>query len=774
MKRLRHPLRALAMAAAGFCAAIGLAGLDGAIPAAVGAACGVMAGELLGRTRVRLWIVLVASAVLGGFGVWLAGAATRYETLPDLIGPGTALRLSTVAEFSALALAVATSLRALARRVPPLAVLELATVAASVAIPFASHREGVIGRPLWLADWAWREGVDPSLVLLIVGGASAGVLLFVLLLESGRRVSWGTIPGMAVLAVVILLAMQVAPTPEPRPTNDLGLTMLSQGDPPLPNNTPGSDGHGGSSTNGSGQNGNQPQQGQQGQGQGQQQQQQGQGGQGQQQQQQGQGGQGQQQQQQGQGQPPPKPPDLELDSGAGQPPAPMAIVLLGDDYTPPSQMYYLRQETWTEYVGSRLVPPRRTEIDREVPRSFPVGRQQAPNADRALAEGEMRIHADVALLVDHRRPFFLGTPVVWEPLPNPDPKQFSRAYRFESVVSTLDYDRMFGRSAGNRDWSPDVAAMYLQPPADPRFAELANELIAALPPDRRADPFARAAVIKLHLDKNFKYSTKHRHAGVPDPTADFLFGDKIGYCVHFAHAAVYLWRSVGIPARIGVGYAVDAEHRRGSTLLLRGSDAHAWPELYLDGIGWVILDITPAENLDPVIAAPDVDMQQLLAEMARAEPPDPFVPEEVPAKEPTGSWAAPAALGAGLLMLVPLLALYAVKLWRRLAPWFAPARQLPRVGYRLALDLVAEAGHVRERGETREGFARRLGSAAPTFESITDLHIASRFGPPPAPTSSRAEWRARLGQLRAELARASTASKRLLAALNPLSVFSSR
>ena len=39
-------------------------------------------------------------------------------------------------------------------------------------------------------------------------------------------------------------------------------------------------------------------------------------------------------------------------------------------------------------------------------------------------------------------------------------------------------------------------------------------------------------------------------------TAAFLFGNFTGYCVHSAHASVYLWRSLGLPARIGTGYLV--------------------------------------------------------------------------------------------------------------------------------------------------------------------------------------------------------------------------
>src|SRR5262249_19192455 len=151
---------------------------------------------------------------------------------------------------------------------------------------------------------------------------------------------------------------------------------------------------------------------------------------------------------------------------------------------------------------------------------------------------------------DHPRPFGLEAPLALSPAKNPNPSRFKRAYRVTSLAQSVSYRDLFGHSVGDPAWPPAVRAHYLSAPEDPRYAAFARSIVERMPKHRQADPFAQAVSVKLALDELGKYSMQHRHAGVPDPTADFLFGDHIGYCVHFAHAAVYLWRTLGIPARV--------------------------------------------------------------------------------------------------------------------------------------------------------------------------------------------------------------------------------
>lgn len=753
--KLRHPVRILALGTAAFCAASTVTGRAGSIAAIVGTACGVVLGEIIGRRRLRLWLVSVIGLVLGLLGWWLGSAATKYEFIPNAFGPAGALRVAAILRFGVCVFAVVTLVRAWGRRVPALAMIELVLAAGAFAIPFAAHRDGVMVRPLWLSDWAWHKGIDPSYVLLAIGGGVAAVLALLMMFESERRPSVTSYLALPAIAAIAALVFALTPPEPPKPTNDLGLTTKPQGDPPLPTNGNwrGSGGSGGSGSNG----GQQPQHPQNGSGGGSQQ---------------GSGGGAQGSGSGNGGQPPPQEPTWQEPS-EGNKSAPMAVVLLGDDYTPPEQAYYFRQEAWSQFAGTRLVSPRDRRLDADMPREELSGNLTPPVP--ADATGMETLHADVALLVTHRRGFFLGEPTHWESLTNPDPQKFVRVYRFESVVSDLEPQQLMGHEAGDPAWPQELTDYYLTKSADPRFQTLADSITDKLPPDRKADPYIRAASIKLWMDDHVSYSTKSRHANVADPTADYLFGDRIGYCVHQAHAAVMLFRAAGVPARIGVGYMVEADHRRGSSIMIRGGDAHAWPEIYLKDVGWVVLDIAPKKNLDPPGTPPDDDLQIQLAELARGQPPDPTVAQTQQLEANPGSrMFRQAVLSVGLALALILLALYSVKGWRRLAPRFAGPRHLPRVGYRAALDLLADRGRARTVGETREKFADRVADVAPVFTKITDLHVASVLGSPPVPPQSRTEWKQMLGGLRSELRPVLPWWKRMINALNPISFRASR
>ncbi len=346
-----------------------------------------------------------------------------------------------------------------------------------------------------------------------------------------------------------------------------------------------------------------------------------------------------------------------------------------------------------------------------------------------------------------------------------------RAYHFVSQSIVRDYESLFGHDAGNPEWTDEQLAYYLETPGDTRYAELADELVADLPEEMKGDPFAMALKVKLWMDENLAYSTAERHAGVDDPTADFLFGNRIGYCVHFAHAAVYMWRSLGIPARVATGYHVEESARRGSALIITGGNAHAWPELYLEGIGWVILDISAAENLDPPGEPVDDDLTKLLGDMARKDPdPEGAAPKREGQRQNLGRM-----LGFGLLFtaLGALFILYAIKMWRRVSPRMSRADRVPVTAYRKALDLLAEAGISREYGETREAFARRVATQLPSVETLTSMHQAARLGDPERPVDQRPEldvarWRENLIKLRSERSKAVTVWRRILGLLDPL------
>lgn len=804
-----HLLRAAAMALAALALSWGIAGSEALAAAMLGAVFGVVAGQLLANSKLKLG-VLVAGAVLLGVMSWLgASLATATEAVPRMVGPANALTLGGVLRFGGTALAVATALRAVAVRRPTALALELAFLVTSITAVFASHRDGVIARPLWLSDWAWREGFDPAQIFLGIGVVAVGLSAVLLLAETKSGRSLSSLLVLAALGILAFLFIGVVRPPSPDPIADLGLKVTGDGDEPPPpppdasNGDPqradgGGDPDAGKNDGGQGQDAGRDGGGQDGgldggsadggqDGGGQDGGKDGGGADG------GQDGGASDQQaldggsadggsadggQDGGSAKQDKPQDSsqdQLDQQEGQrgAAAPVAVVILEDDYSPPSQAYYFREDALSQFNGARLVAGSRGDIDRDILPHHAL--EPTPVGDNPSAKGRGRVRAMVAMLTEHNRPFGLETPIQFSPAPNPNRQRFVRAYKFESLAQTIEYKKLFGKIGGNPAWKPDVLAYYTQAPTDTRYKELAQKVLAKLPPSRQNDPFAKALAVKLFLDEQLTYSTKARHAGAADPTAEMLFGDKTGYCVHFAHAAVFLWRSLGVPSRVGVGYRTEEDSRKGgSTILVRSGDAHAWPELYLDGVGWVILDISAAKNLDPPAPPPDDDLQKLLGEMARNQPPDPTEDPPQERRQKRQNFGRDLGIAGLLLLAVALVVLYCIKLWRRVLPVFVE-RSLPRVGYRSVLDSLAEAGLAREYGETRESFAKRVAPVAPSFVKLTAMHVAARMRPPPpegAPPRVELQvggWRETMRAVKREAAAGTKLWRRLLGLLNPTS-----
>ena len=91
----------------------------------------------------------------------------------------------------------------------------------------------------------------------------------------------------------------------------------------------------------------------------------------------------------------------------------------------------------------------------------------------------------------------------------------------------------------------------------------------------------------------FTYSLAASEPNTPVGLEDFLLHSRRGFCQQFAFAFAVLARLLGIPARIAVGYTAGASTGHGNWRVTT-SDAHAWPELYFQGAGWLPWEPTPA------------------------------------------------------------------------------------------------------------------------------------------------------------------------------------
>lgn len=665
-------LRALVLAAAAAILCWPLTVTSGVLLAVAGALAGAVAGDLASRTRLKVSGALTVCLVVLVAGTWTARLAVKSEVAARALGPVTALWLSEALLWLMLITPIVFALRFLAARRPVLGVLEVLAVGGALIVSLAAHREGMVHRPLPIGDWAWSRGLDPVLALLVLGALVTALLAALLISEDRRKRLPLHFGVLAALALALLLIVRVTGLPKPDPAGELGLT----GEPEESEDSEGqaSDAEGGGSSSDRSD----------------------------------------------------ELDDLEFRDeyqSAGQQ-APVAVVLLHDDYSPPSGVYYFRQTAFSQYNGRRLVQAMRDDVDRDVVPRFPAKPVRVPGAP-PVSEKRMDLKTSMGLLVDHVRPFALDSPAALRPMQNPDPMRFQRAFEVLSRVQTLPYPEMIGLRPGDGGWSDEQWEHYVEAPADPRYRELAERLMDYLKDEYRGDPLAQALAIKAFLDQEGIYSRRSTHAGAADPTASFLFGDLTGYCVHFAHAATYLMRTRGIPARVAAGYAIaEAARGSGSTLMVRGADAHAWPEIYLEGVGWVVIDPAPEQTLDEPAGPPDQRLQSMLGEMMRQRRDEETDFEEA---RRLFNWQ---RLRTWLLyaLLAVLAAAYAVKFYRTLVPYFSRPLERYRLAYRAALDRLAEVGVKRRFGESREHFAARARGLAPSFDELTRQHLGWALG----------------------------------------------
>ncbi len=74
---------------------------------------------------------------------------------------------------------------------------------------------------------------------------------------------------------------------------------------------------------------------------------------------------------------------------------------------------------------------------------------------------------------------------------------------------------------------------------------------------------------------------------------DFLFNVRRGYCEQFAATYAAMARSLGIPARVAVGYTWGEFDEERGEFVVKGKHAHAWPEVHFSSVGWISFDPTP-------------------------------------------------------------------------------------------------------------------------------------------------------------------------------------
>jgi transglutaminase-like putative cysteine protease len=191
--------------------------------------------------------------------------------------------------------------------------------------------------------------------------------------------------------------------------------------------------------------------------------------------------------------------------------------------------------------------------------------------------------------------------------------KFVRPGEQYTVKSAMDSVTVLQLKNAGTDYPSWVTNTYLQLPNNitPRTKELANTIAEGL-----SNPYDIANAVTNYLRRNIQYDLSISQPPANQERIDwFLFDNKKGFCNYYASAEVILLRSLGIPARMAVGFAEGQQENaplpqlppgvsrdniqsqiENSTFVVRQKDAHAWPEVYFPELGWVIFEPTSGQN----------------------------------------------------------------------------------------------------------------------------------------------------------------------------------
>ncbi len=237
-------------------------------------------------------------------------------------------------------------------------------------------------------------------------------------------------------------------------------------------------------------------------------------------------------------------------------------------------------------------------------------------------------------------------------------------YQVAALDPRIESGQLQGAAAASGDLWPQLN---LPSGMSPTVAGLAAEVTADA-----ATPYDKALALQRWFtrDGDFTYSTSVRSGADADYIAEFLEA-RIGYCEQYAGAMAIMARTLGIPSRVVVGFTQGAQDVDGNWhVTVR--DAHAWPELWFEGVGWARFEPTPSAG--GTILAPEYAPAPSAADAGgddRRGPLDPggFEGITVDRNPTTDVPVGPIALIAGLLVVgalaVPMVSRI-VRRWRRL------------------------------------------------------------------------------------------------------------
>ena len=323
-----------------------------------------------------------------------------------------------------------------------------------------------------------------------------------------------------------------------------------------------------------------------------------------------------------------------------------------------------------------------------------------------------------------------------------DPGGRIKRYESYSVTGFIPETTPEMLKAAGTDYPDWVWSAYLQLPdtLPQRVKDKAAEWAGSA-----ETPYDKAIAIQTHLRDEYPYQTKIPETPPGRDNVDyFLFTLGQGYFDYHASAMIVMLRSLGVPARLAVGFAMDDTDRDGTgSHVVRDENSYAWPEVYFPDAGWVPFNPTPdrAADLTPRTDASGAldDSGSIFDQLPVGVgdiPQDPgadVTDIKEPQTQPLGGigsgeqpleWYISAAVTAFIAALIGVIMLG----WQRSVAGLPYPQQVWEKTVRLA-----GWGGVRPKpGQTPHDYARRLGKrfldVRDDMPVLADAYVKSRYG----------------------------------------------
>lgn len=245
---------------------------------------------------------------------------------------------------------------------------------------------------------------------------------------------------------------------------------------------------------------------------------------------------------------------------------------------------YLRAVSYGDYTGTGWEAPEETGL----PSSLPYAAYAAASMGAPVRQLDIRLTGGAGehLLL----PYFSSQTQSGDACLSLDGlREYTARYvQLEADPSQVSLPEAYlSEESRYRSYAHDIYTRLPQETREAALAYLADNGLSAGAPDL-------VEAVAAHVRSAAEYDLSTSGYPSDDYALYFLTQAKRGYCIHFATAAAVLYRALGIPARVTEGFVFTASPGE-YTPVLR-ADAHAWVELYYDGLGWIPVEVTGMSN----------------------------------------------------------------------------------------------------------------------------------------------------------------------------------